>query len=186
MVQLACQNYCKAHKAIFEQEGSYDLTSVFQQMARDTNLLNTEIHEVQEVWTGQLGLKIAICAAKASQRDIQFFCMVMPNKSPNIMGLKGVHSPEALCQQGGCSFCPWCGKDGQNEGTVVNHMSTVHYHLGLCVPSAWTFFSTSTDAMRQHVHVFKSIATEDNDCKEEESKNDDDSDEDDDYLLEED
>ena len=65
VVWAACQNYCKAHKAIFEWEGSYDLTSVFWQMARDTNFLNPEIHKVQEVWTGQQGLKATNHAAKA-------------------------------------------------------------------------------------------------------------------------
>ena len=52
VVRVAQWAYCKAHKAIFEKEGSYDLTSVFWQMAWDTNLLNSKIHELQEVWTG--------------------------------------------------------------------------------------------------------------------------------------
>ena len=165
---MACQNYWKAHKAIFEQEGSHNLTSVFQQMARATNLLDTEIHEVQEVWTGWQGSKATNHAAKASQRDIQFFCMVMPNESPNIMGLKGIHSPKAL-HQGSCSFCPfWCEKEGQNEGMVVNHLQTMHYHLGLVCTLCIDFFTTSTDAMRWHTHICKSIAAEDNDCKEKE------------------
>ena len=64
----AHQSYCKAHKVNFEQKGSHNLTSVFQQMARDTNLLDTEIHEVQEVWTGWQGLKAANNVTKASQR----------------------------------------------------------------------------------------------------------------------
>ena len=83
---------------MFAQEGSYDLTSVFWEMACETNLLNTEIYKMQEVWTSQQGLKAANHAAKASQRDIQFFCMVMPTESPNIMGLKGIHSSKALHQ----------------------------------------------------------------------------------------
>ena len=99
----------------FEQEGSYDLTSVFWQTARDTTLLNTKIHEVQEVWTGWQGLKAANHIAKASQGDIQFFCMVMPNKSPNIMGLKGVHFPEPLCWWGSHSW-PWCRKGRMRAG----------------------------------------------------------------------
>ena len=51
VIRVAQWTYCKVHKAIFKQERLYDLTSVFQQMARDINLLNSEIHEVQEVWT---------------------------------------------------------------------------------------------------------------------------------------
>ena len=98
VVLAVCQNNCKAHKGMFIWEGSYDLTSVFQQMAWDTNLLNTEKHEAQEVWNSWQGLKAANHTAKASQRDIQFFHLVVLNESPNIMGLKGVHSLEALCQ----------------------------------------------------------------------------------------
>ena len=154
-------------------------------MARDTNLLNTKIHKMQEVWSGQWWLKAINHATNASKRDIQFFHMVTLNESPNIIGLKGVHSPEVLHQQGGCSFCPWHEKEGQNEGTVMNHMRTVHYHLGLVCALCMAFFLTSTDTMLWHVHICKSIATKDNDHKEEESRNDDNSDEDDDYLFEE-
>ena len=64
-------------------------------MARHTNVLDTEIHEVQEVWTSWQGIKATNHAAKASQRDMQFFCVVMSNELPNIMGLKGIHSPAA-------------------------------------------------------------------------------------------
>ena len=31
----------------------------------------------------------------------------------------------------GYTYCPWCGKSGQNEGTIVNHLRMVHYKLGL-------------------------------------------------------
>ena len=65
----------------------------------------------------------------------------------------------------------------------MNHLRTMHYHLGLVCAVCLDFFSTSADAMRHHVHVCKSIATEDNDCKDEELENDDDGNEDDDYLT---
>ena len=81
---------------MFEQEGSYDLTSVFWDIAQETSLLNVKIYEVQEAWTSQWGLKAANHAAKASQRVIQFFHMVTPTKLPNIMGLKGIHSSVTL------------------------------------------------------------------------------------------
>ena len=86
------------HRAMFVQEGSYDLTSVFWKMAWEISLLNVKIYEVQEAWTGQQRLRATNHAAKASQRDIQFFHMVMPTESPNIMGLKGIHSPKAIHQ----------------------------------------------------------------------------------------
>ena len=138
-------------------------------MAHDTNLLNSEIHEVQEVWTGQRGFKAINCATQTSPKDIQFFHMVSPNELSNIMGLKGVHSPEALHQWGGHSFGLWCGKEGQNEGTIMNHLRTTHYHLGLVHGLCGDFFSPSADAMRWHAHMCKSIASaKENDWEEEE------------------
>ena len=94
---MARQTYYMTHRAKFAQEGSFDLTSVFWEMAWETNLLNFEIYEKQEAWTGWWGLRVTNYTAKASQRDIQFFHVVMPTTLPNIMGLKGIHSPEALC-----------------------------------------------------------------------------------------
>ena len=176
VVNVTQQTYHKTHKVMFDQEGSCVLTSVFREMAWETSLLNVKIYEVQEAWTSWWGLKAVNHTAKASQRDIQFFCVVTPTESPNIMGLKGIYSLEALCQWGGQSFCPWCRKEGQNESTVINHLRTVHYHLGLVCALCMDFFATSVDTMRWHMHVCKSMATEDKDCEEEEeSENDDDS-----------
>ena len=47
------------------------------------------------------------------------------------MGLVGIHDPDALWHFVGFTYCPWCGKEGQSEGTVVNHLRTSHYRLGL-------------------------------------------------------
>ena len=43
------------------------------------------------------------------------------------MGLTGIHDLDALCHFNGVTHCPWCEK----EGTVINHLWTVHYRLGL-------------------------------------------------------
>ena len=88
--------------------------------------------------------------AKASQWNIQFFHMVTPTEPPSIMGLEGIHSPEGLCRQCGNLYCPWCAKEGKNEGTVVNHLCTVHYHLGLVCTLFLAYFSTSAGTMRKH------------------------------------
>ena len=56
---------------------------------------------------------------------------VSTKESPKVMGLKGIHDPEALWHFTGFTYCPWCGKDSQNEGTIVNHLRMVHYKLGL-------------------------------------------------------
>ena len=115
IIKAARWAYYPSIRQMFSQEGSYDLTSIFREMARETNLLNVEIHEVWEVWAGRWELKAANNAAKASQWEIAFFCMVLPTELPNIMGLKGIHSPKALCQWGSCLFCHWCAKEGQTR-----------------------------------------------------------------------
>ena len=47
------------------------------------------------------------------------------------MGLMGIHDPDALCHFSGITHHPWCWKEGQNEGTMVNHLQMVCYRLGL-------------------------------------------------------
>ena len=67
----------------------------------------------------------------------------------------------------------------------MNHLRIMYYYLGL-VCALCVDFSTNADAMRQHAHLYKSIASaEDNDQEEEEYKNDGDGNQDDKYLLEE-
>ena len=93
-------------------------------MATSANLMGSEVHKVQEMWTGQKAIRAAHCMTKHSPKDIHFFRIMLPTESPKIMGLMGIHSPEALQWWGGLSFCPWCRK-GQNEGMVVNPPTTL-------------------------------------------------------------
>ena len=65
-------------------------------MATSTNLLGTEVHEVQETWGSQKDLRVANSVAKASPKDIHFFWIILPTELQKIMGLKGIHSSEAL------------------------------------------------------------------------------------------
>ena len=183
MVKVARQTYHQTHRAMFEQEGSYDLTSVFREMAQETSLLDVEIYKVQETWTGWQGLRAANCTTKASQRDIQFFCMVTLTKLPNIMGLNGIHSPEALHWWQWLLLLPlvWKGKTEWRH----SHKPPDNHALspGPGMYPVHGLFATSADTMRWHACICKSMAVEDR--EEGESEIDDDSDEDDGFLLEE-
>ena len=106
--------------------------------------------------------------AKASQKDFHFFQIVSPTESPKSMGLEGIHSSEALQWQGGLTFCPWCSNEGQNEGTVVNHLQTMHYHPGLICAHCLDYFTTSAETMHHHAHVCKPTAASNNDNDREE------------------
>ena len=94
-------------------------------------LLNAEIHLVQDPQLGKKELWAANHAAISSSKENCYFQVVSPMESPKIMGLKGIYFPEALRCHSSLSFCPWCQKEGKNEGTVVNPLHTHHYCQGL-------------------------------------------------------
>ena len=131
-----------------------NLFSTCREMATSDNFMGSEVHEVWEVWTGQKDLRAAYCMAKTSPKDIHFFRGELCTKSPKNMGLRGIHSPEALQQWGGLSFCLWCRK-GQNKSTLVNHLQTSHYHLGLICSHCVEYFTMNTDAMHWHSQLCK-------------------------------
>ena len=79
----------RTHWPNFEQEGLYDLSSTFWEMATSTYFLGTEIHKVQESWASWKDLKATNQSAMSSPKDICFFQMVSSTESPKIMGLKG-------------------------------------------------------------------------------------------------
>ena len=150
LVQMTRQNYLKMHYPESDHRGSHDLSCMFQELTTSAGLLDSDVHDVQDMWTGQKYLWATHWVAKTSPKDIQFFQVVPPTKSPKIMGLKGIHYPEALKWQAGLSFCLWCGKEGQNEGTVVIHLRTSHYCLGLVCSWCLEYFITSTNTMHCH------------------------------------
>ena len=119
------------HSYNFTMECTCDLSEIFKQMATNTELLGTSTHEIQASWTGPDKLKQANYALQSLPKGLKFLCVVPPFESPKVMGLMGIHDPHALCCFSGVTLCPWCGKEGQNEGTMVNHLWMVHYRLGL-------------------------------------------------------
>ena len=100
-------------------------------MAVSPDLLGTSIYEIQALWTGPDKLKQANYSLQSLPKGLKFLHVVPPSESPKVMGLVGIHNPDALCHFSGVTHCPWCGKEGQNEGTMVNHLWTVHYRLSL-------------------------------------------------------
>ena len=69
------------------------------------------------------------------------------------MGLKGIHDSKALRHFASFTYCPWCGKDSQNKGTIINHLRTVHYNLGLVCDLCFGCPTTTADTLCQHGHV---------------------------------
>ena len=151
LVKCLRWTYFRTHPPEFHREVTYDLSDVFKEMMEMAGLIDLEFYMVQDLWWGTKELHTANYVARGSAKDLHYFWVVLPLKSPKIMGLTGIHSPEALKHQAGLSFCPWCGKKGQNEGTVVNHLHTGHYCLRLVCERCLSYFATTSDTKWHHI-----------------------------------
>ena len=148
IIKVARWVYQKAHQANFEQEGSYDLSSISCQMATSTNLLNAEVYKLQETWGGWKDLRTTNLAARASPKDIHFFQIISPMELPKIMGLKSIHSMEALQWQGRLTFCPCAAKRVKMREWWWITCGPCTTILTSSVPTAW---ATSPPMQRQYV-----------------------------------
>ena len=113
-------------------------------------LLGTSIYEIQSSWTGPDELKQANYALLSLPKGLKFVQAVPPLESPKVMGLMGIHDPDALCCFSSVTYCPWCRKEGQNKGTVVTHLQTIHYRLGLVCNRCYGCPSTTSDTLHCH------------------------------------
>ena len=85
-------------------------------MTTSAGLLSTSIHEIQASWAGPKELKQVNYALQSLPNSLKFLCEVPPLESPKVMGLVGIHDPDALHHFSGVTYCPWCGKESQNGG----------------------------------------------------------------------
>ena len=147
LVQCIRQTYFRTHVLTFHKEDTYKLMELFKELVEKAGLLGTKVYPVQDLLVGKRELCSAYYAVRGSTKDFHFFRIVATLESSKIMGLLGIHSPEVLKQQAGVLFCPWCGKEEQNMGTIVNHMCTGHYHLRLVCKRCLSYFTTISDKM---------------------------------------
>ena len=116
LVKEAREEYFSKHSYNFTMEGTQDLSEIFRQMAKSAELLGTSIYEIQVLWTGPDELRQANYALRSLPKGLKLLHAVPPSESPKVMGLVGIHNPDALCCFNSVTHCPWCGKEGQNEG----------------------------------------------------------------------
>ena len=119
-------------------DGTQDLSEVFRHMAKSTKLLGSAIYEIQEVWKEPDELQQANYALRFLLKGLKFLQVVPPSDSPKVMGLVGIHDPDTLCCFNGLTYCPWCRKEGQNEGTVVTICRWCTTGLALCATNVTT------------------------------------------------
>ena len=119
-------------------------------MAEIAKLLGLAIYEIKEVWAGPDKLQQANYALRTLPKGLKFLRAVPPLESPKVMGVMGIHDLDTLHHFNGMTHCPWCGKEDQNEGTVINHLRMVHYRLGLMCKKCFSYLSTSLDTLHHH------------------------------------
>ena len=124
----------------------------FKKLAQKASLLGTSIYEIQACWTGPEELKQANYTPQSLPKSLKFLRAVPTTESPKVMGLMGIHDPDALRHFASFTYCPWCGKEGQNEGTVVNHLRTMHYKLGLVCDKCYSCPTITSDTLCCHGH----------------------------------
>ena len=115
----------------FVDVGTLDLSDVFKEPVESTGLLGEAIYEIQLSRTGPEEPQQANYALWSLSKGLRFLRAVPTLESPKVMGLMGIHDSDALWHYAGYTYCPWCRKEGQNEGMVVNHLRTTPYRLDL-------------------------------------------------------
>ena len=150
LVRKMREEYFRNHCQNFNNEDTPDLTDIFWCMIETTGLLGSAIYEIQEAWTGWDELQHANYVLRTLPKGLKFFWVVSPLECPKVMGLVGIHHPDALWCFNGVTYCPWCRKEGQNKGTIINHLRTVHYKLGLICKKCFCCLSITSEAIQHH------------------------------------
>ena len=119
-------------------------------MIETAGLLGPAIYENTEAWSGQDELQQDNYSLITLTKGPKFFRVISSLESHRVMGLMGIHDPDVLCHFSGMTHCPWCWKVGQNEGTVINHLHTVHYKLGLRCETCFSCPSITSEATHCH------------------------------------
>ena len=84
------------HSYNFNQDGNCDLSEIFKNLAENAGLLGTDIYEIEASWTGPEELKQANYTLQFLPKGLKFLREVSASESPEVMGLMGIHDPDAL------------------------------------------------------------------------------------------
>ena len=140
------------HSYNFNQDRNRDLSEVFKKLAEKAGLLGTNIYEIEASWTGPEELKQGNYTLQSLPKSLRFPRVVPAMESPKVMGLMGIHDPDTLQHFARFTYCLWCGKEGQNEGSVVNHLRTTHYKLGLVCNKCYGCPTITSNTLCHHSH----------------------------------
>ena len=147
------EEYFQSHHPNFNHENTHDLTEVFWCIWSKLQIyLAQPSLRSQKHGQGKMNYDRLNYSLMTLQKGLKFFRAVSPLESPKVKGLMGIHDPDMLHHFNGVTHCPWCGKVGQNKGTIINHLGTVHYKLGLVCKKC---FGCPSEAILLH-HGWKS------------------------------
>ena len=149
-VKEARLHYLATHPCDWIHGSTDDLSNIFRELAEGAGLLGKSIHEIQLSWDGPEELKHTNYVLQSLPKGLRFLRVVPTMESPKVMGLKGIHDPDALWHFAVYTYCSWCGKEGQNEGTMVNYLRTTHYRLGLVCDRCFGCPTVTSDTLLQH------------------------------------
>ena len=84
-----------------------NLSEIFRELAQGAGLLEESIHELQWLWDGLEDLKHSNYVLQSIPKGLKFLRVVSAKESPKVMGLKGIHDPNALQHFASYTYCPW-------------------------------------------------------------------------------
>ena len=83
-----------------------NLSGIFKKLATSADLLDTDIHEIEAFWTGLEELKQANYTLQSLPKGLKFLRVVPISESSKVMGLVGIHDPDALQHFAGLHLLP--------------------------------------------------------------------------------
>ena len=143
-------HYFTTHPWDWAHSNTDDLSEIFRELGQGAGLLGESIHKLQWSWDGPEEMKHGNYVLQSLPKGLKFLRAVSAKESPKVMGLKGIHDSDALQCFASYTYFPWCRKDGQNEGTIVNHLRMVHYRLGLICDQCYGCPTVMLDTLHRH------------------------------------
>ena len=112
LVRETREEYFRKHGLNFGAKKICDLLEVFWHMIVATELFGSAIYEIKKTWVGPDELQQVNYTLRTLPKGLKFLQAVPPLEFPKVMGLTGIHDPDALCHFYRVTHCPWCSKVG--------------------------------------------------------------------------
>ena len=116
LMKEARAHYFTTHHWDWSHDNMANLSDVFRGLAQGDGLLGKSIHEIEVSWTGLPHLRHANLVLRSLPKGLKFLRAVCTKESPKVMGLEGIHDPNALRFFTRYTYCPWYRKTDKTRG----------------------------------------------------------------------